>query len=466
MVAIIYARTSAKYNVTQLYLANDIFYSYLPYTSLCSINDFDRLLSSKMALAPSVFLGPASQMVHLKPPLNRKKLVQILQFIYYAFRYGQDGANDPHSHSYSFSGLNTLQFDLRFAWKARLNSDIRLQVPLVGHETPGECEIHNGMHVFWSHRFILASRSPYFLAELRQLAEAERDGMISNDLQSLTLPSPPFTAISLSFILDFIYTGTLNFSNKTCDLEQAFAIYRGAKFLMIDSLLDEIRTRIAEVFLHGLFNSALPQEEYESLIECKWHRMVELGGCACEQCIARLPLILEFTLSGEVDDEMLRRGVRRAVVAMFGERWCSRGFAELPQYVSNIVLNDMKDYIAPDNFFPLLFASERGLRRLDNIRTIWRDAARILLIIVRDMLDAVLLAQPKLCFECEEWIKIMHADRVGEIGDIKVQGEETRWIFDAISRVFRKDEAQELFNVRMLRSTEILPISETAYLFQ
>jgi len=131
---------------------------------------------------------------------------------------------------------------------------------------------------FWSHRFTLASRSPYFLAELRQLAEAEKDGMISNHLQALTLPSPPFRAISLSFILDSIYTGTLNFSNKTRDLKQAFAIYKGAIFLMIDSLLDEIRTRIAEVFLHKLFNSALPQQEHESLIECKWHRMVELGG--------------------------------------------------------------------------------------------------------------------------------------------------------------------------------------------
>lgn len=448
LVAIIYSRTSPKYQASHLYAENLVSSFHLPYTSISSIKDLDDPFSSNVTLEPSVFLLGSSMMIHFKapPPPHHKILLQNLWQIYCAIENEHDIVNDARSHFPP--RLNSLQKDLLFAWTTRLSSDIQLQVALTPKERGG-FETKNGMYVFWSHRFILASRSPYFLAELGRLAEAEKKhDALSKNVQALTLPSPPFTSISLFFTLGYIYTGTLNFSNRTCGLEQVLAIYKGAKFLMMDSLLNEIRMRIAEEYLHGLFNAVLPQEEYRRLVGCKWYLMVEMGGCVCEQCTVGLPRVLDFSLSGEVDDQLLGRGARRAAVGMFGQGWCSHGFSQLPQHICGIILNDMKEFITPDNFFSLLFASERALHQLHNLAAAWTDTVKNMIITVRDMLDEVLLAQPEFCFECEEWMEIMHADRIGRTEEIQIKEEETKWVFDAISRTSRKNEARELYKVR------------------
>ena len=444
MVAIIYARTSPNLHAPHLCADGNVSHSPLPYASLSSKNDLNKPFLSKVTLKPSVFLGPAGTMVHLKAPPDHKSLLQNLRKIYYAFECdSQVIVDDDGLHL--VSALDTLQQDLRFAWGARLGSDIQLQVGLGGTKALEESDTQNGMHIFWTHRFILSSRSPYFLEELQRLAEVEKDGRISNDLQVLTLPFPLFTPRSLFLILDFIYTGTLAYYHKTYGLRNAFAMYRGAKYLMIDSLVNEIRMRIVEEFLHGLFNAALPREEYGPLVEYQWHRMAELGGCICEECAGRLAQVLGFSLSGEITDEVLERGARRAAVGMFGEGWCSPGFSELPQHICDIILKDMDEFINPDNFFPLLFASEKALHRLNNVNESWTDTVKTLVITVRDMLDGVLVAQPEFCFECEEWMDIMHTDRVEDLDEFHVQGEQTSWIFDAISRASHKDEALKLY---------------------
>jgi len=390
-------------------------------------------------------------MLHLKAPLDHNPLIQNLRKIYYAFEGdSRDVVNDDKFHV--SSGLDNLQQCLQFAWGARLSSDIQLRICLAclaSDETTGESDTQNVMRTFWSHRFILASRSPYFLAELGRLADAEKDGRISNDLQVLTLPSPPFTPRSLFFILDFIYTGTPTYYYRAYGLGNAFAIYKGAKFLMIDSLVNEIRTRIAEEFFHGLFNAALPQEEYGFLVERKWHRMVELG-CVCELCAGGLTRILEFSLSREVDDEILARGARRAAVGMFGERWCSRRFSQLPHHIREIILSDMNEFVTPDNFFRILFSSERALHELNNVNDSWTGTVKKLVITVRDMLDGVLLAQPEFCFECEEWLDIMHSDIAGKLEGFQSREEEVKWIVHAISRASQKDEALKLYKVCLL----------------
>jgi len=445
LVAMIYARTSPKYHALRLYARNNVSYSHLPYTSITSIKDLEYSFSSKVTLKPSVFLGPTG-MVHLKVPQRPDLLFRNLQKIYFSFD-SQDDVLNGGSQNFS-PGLSTLQKDLLFAWSTRLSSDIRLQVTL-SHDEIGGVDTQNGTYIFWSHRFILASRSPYFLAELRRLAEAENNGIISNDVQILALPSSHFTAVSLFFTLAFIYTGTLDCFNRTYNLEQAFAIYKSAKFLKISSLLIEIRARIAEELLHGLFNASWDWEAYRPLVARKWNRMVELGGCMCAQCVSRLPQILDFSFAGGVEDAILGRGARRAAVAMFGEGWCSLRFTQLPIRICQMIMNDMKGFITPDNLFPLLFASERALHKLNDLAAYWTETVKKLVITVRDMLDGVLLAQPEFCFECEEWMDIMHADRVGGPVDTRVQGEEMEWICDAILRSSRKDEAGGLYKVRL-----------------
>jgi len=446
LVAIIYARSSPKYQASHLCADNEVSHSPLLYASLSSINHLHQRLLSKVTLKPSVFLGPAGTMVHLKAPADHQPLIQNLRKIYYAFEGDpQDIVNDDESQI--SSGLDTLQQDLRFAWGARLSSDIQLRIALAGNETTRQADAQNVMRTFWSHRFILASRSPYFLDELEQLAKAEKEDRISNDLQVLTLPSPLFTPRSLFLILDFIYTGTLTYYYEVYGLGNALAMYKGANFLMIDSLVNEIRTRIVEEFLHGLFNAVVRRKEYGLLVECQWHRMVELGGCVCDQCVGRLAQILELSLSGEIDDEVLERGARRAAVGMFGEGWCSRRFSQLPHHIREIILSDINEFVTPDNFFRMLFASERALHELNNIAASWAHIVKNLVLTVQEMLDGVLLAQPEFCFECEDWMDIMRSDRVGQLQEFQAREEEATWIFDAILRASQKDGASKLYKV-------------------
>ncbi|KAJ7838063.1 hypothetical protein B0H14DRAFT_3701205 [Mycena olivaceomarginata] len=79
------------------------------------------------------------------------------------------------------------------------------------------------MPVFSSHRFIPASRSPYFHTALvswpapapsKSLTSSVKD---LSDVLTLPLPSPPFTPASLHFTLGLLYTGILIFSHRTYD---------------------------------------------------------------------------------------------------------------------------------------------------------------------------------------------------------------------------------------------------------
>jgi hypothetical protein len=134
----------------------------------------------------------------------------------------------------------------------------------------------------------------------------------------LTLPSPPFTPASLHFTLSFIYTGTLIFSHRTYDLSTAFAIHRSALYLSLTTLHDEIQACIVQK-LHGLFRAFISFAEYERLTGGKWGT----GGCRCRQCARRAPRVLEFALEDEARNVSLDRGVRRALVGLFGEGWCT-----------------------------------------------------------------------------------------------------------------------------------------------
>ena len=95
-------------------------------------------------------------------------------------------------------------------WRLRLYSDIIIEihedVPTIGNSTTTEEETAPG---FYSYRFILATRAPYFYDQLKtyRLKNLPPPG----EPAKLRLPSPPFTAPALHFTLGFLYTGTLAF---------------------------------------------------------------------------------------------------------------------------------------------------------------------------------------------------------------------------------------------------------------
>ena len=114
----------------------------------------------------------------------------------------------------------------------RLYSDIIIEihedVPTIGNSTTTEEET---APAFYSHRFILATRAPYFYDQL--ITYGLKNLPPPGESAKLRLPSPPFTVPALHFTLGFLYTGTLAFSNRTYDLDTAFAIMCSANYLQI-----------------------------------------------------------------------------------------------------------------------------------------------------------------------------------------------------------------------------------------
>lgn len=134
---------------------------------------------------------------------------------------------------------------------------------------------------FASHRAILASRSPYFHALLL-------GNFQDSSSTRFTLPSPPFTPAATNFVLGWIYSGTLDFSNRTFDLGTAFDIWRCAAYLSLVHLQHEVEIKI------------------EGMLTLK-----------------RAGRIYSFSLAPDVNSLALQRAAGTIVVDHFGDIWNS-----------------------------------------------------------------------------------------------------------------------------------------------
>ncbi|KAG0691655.1 hypothetical protein DFH29DRAFT_1010512, partial [Suillus ampliporus] len=313
--------------------------------------------------------------------------------------------------------IDKLRKDLVFMWRSRLYSDVRIALSGTFSSTNHE----PATAIFSSHRFILVSRSPYFHAQLLNWAQPTKPG----EPITVTLPSPPFTPASLHFTLGYIYTGTLVFSHRTYDLDTAFAILKSATYLSLDGLVAEIQARIVYEMLHGLFHASLEFNEYERITGSKWGT----GGCRCRQCARRAPRVLEFALADDVKNTYLERGARRALVGLFGEGWCISEFASLPQKIRENLLKGLAKRTTPLNVFPLLFAAQHAIKKLDSVIDAWADTSREMVLQARKAIDECLVSQSAECFEQEDWLQIMEADGV-RFED----GEQVAWVMEAIKR--------------------------------
>jgi hypothetical protein len=293
-------------------------------------------------------------------------------------------------------------------WRSRLYSDVR--IALTGNFSSTNHE--DSTAVFSSHRFMLVSRSPYFLSALSWGGPAKL-----MDPVTLNLPSPPFTPASLHFTLGYIYTGTLIFSHRTYDLDTAFHIMRSASYLALDSLYNEVQARIVQEMMHGLFHTFLEFSEYERITGGKWGT----GGCRCRQCARRAPRVLEFACADDVKNIHLERGARRALVGLFGEGWCTSDFAGLPQRTRDTLLKGLAKRTTPMNVFALLFASQHAIKKLNAVIDAWADISRDMILAARKNIDDVLCAQAEACFDQREWLEIIENDGVGFDDGEKVQ---------------------------------------------
>ncbi|KXN84931.1 hypothetical protein AN958_11914 [Leucoagaricus sp. SymC.cos] len=313
-------------------------------------------------------------------------------------------------------------------WRSRLYSDVR--IALSGNFSSTSHESTTA--IFSSHRFILVSRSPYFYDALISWPQKPANG----EIQTLTLPSPPFTPASLHFTLGFIYTGTLIFSHRTYDLSTAFAILKAALYLSLPTLHDEVQARIAHEMLHGLFHAFLPFQEYERLTQSKWGT----GGCRCRQCARRVPRVLEFSLEDDVKNTHLERGARRALVGLFGEGWCTQEFASLSLKLRESLLKGVAKRTTPQNVFPLLFSAEHALVKLATNIDAWADTVREMIHTGRKLIDELICKESEASFSSDEWMEIMEGD-----GARFDDSERVQWAMAAVLRGVREPWAAPLY---------------------
>lgn len=390
------------------------------------------------AVSPSPSTNPGG-VLRLTAHINPILFANELEYLYTgkglgeAFEFLFDSSESHEETDGDESRIDKLRKDMVFMWRSRLYSDVR--IALTGNFSSTNHE--SATAIFSSHRFILASRVPYFRTQLLQWGVKHTPG----EPLTLTLPSPPFTPASLHFTLGYIYTGTLVFSHRTFDLDTAFHIMRSATYLGLDHLCDEVQARIVQEMMHGLFHAFLEFSEYERITGGKWGT----GGCRCRQCARRAPRVLEFALGDDVKNPHLERGARRALVGLYGEGWCNAEFARLTQKTRDSLLKGLAKRTTPINIFPLLYATHAGLARLTGVVEPWTEISRDMLFAARKTIDEVLCSQADQCFEQAEWLEIMEAD-----GARFEDGERVEWVMEALRRGMSEKNAAALYQVRLV----------------
>ena len=194
---------------------------------------------------------------------------------------------------------------------------------------------------FAAHRAILASRSPYFHALLlSDYADSNAD--------TFTLPSPPFTPASTTFVLGYIYTGTLDFSPRKFDLATSFEIWRCAAFLSLSTLQSAIEYKVL-----GQLNPA------------------------------RAARVLAFAHAPDVNCARLANAARPLVVEHFDSAWTTTPHVGHLEYdVQKALVRGVCDRVKPRTAAEAASRVARARRQLEAERATWADH-------VRGMLDGV-----------------------------------------------------------------------------
>ncbi|KAL7416386.1 hypothetical protein BDY24DRAFT_412573 [Mrakia frigida] len=264
------------------------------------------------------------------------------------------------------SKTERLRNDLVYMWRSKLYSDVKITLPLPSTRDPSapldtvsdDPSSSATTATFSTHKFILASRSPYFAQLLLNTGGFKsRSDLISRDGGEIELPSPPFTPASLHFCLGFMYAGTLSFSNRSFDLQTAFQIHRSATYLQLSSLRSEVEARIVHEFCDSLPLSSStftsPNPTIPSNHSTFNHSSTSLSSQTTQShqppsklISRRVPRVWRFASSPDVAAKDLELRTREWIVLHWGDCW-SREVGEVGKRERDSLVKDVLALLHP-----------------------------------------------------------------------------------------------------------------------
>ena len=73
-------------------------------------------------------------------------------------------------------------------------------------------------------------------------------------------------------------------------------------------------------------------------------------------------------------------------------------------------LKGLSKRTTPLNIFPLLFAAQHAMEKLNAVIDTWADTSREMVLSARKLIDDVLCVRAEECFEMGEWVEILESD--------------------------------------------------------
>ncbi|GAA6062826.1 hypothetical protein JCM10212_002464 [Sporobolomyces blumeae] len=279
------------------------------------------------------------------------------------------------------SGTAKLRNDLHFCWRSKLYADVDLvlESPDGTLSTP-----------FAAHRAILASRCPYFRSLLLGDFSDSR-------LDRFTLPSPPFSPPSLIFILGYIYTGTLDFSNRTFNLETVFETWRCAAFLSMSTLQDQLEARITTM--------STPQ---------------------------RAPRIYQFACAPDVNSRHLSELSLTLIVDHFDDMWATPYIGTLDYEPQMELVSKVRDAIVPSTVAKISRQDRKIRKKMELERAGWARNVEAMLVAIEKQLVVVIANRLPEIVVSPSFISLV--DGVGFSSDV------LEWI---LLQVFDQEEMKE-----------------------